>query len=137
MKHYSLQFGDYFFFVKKPIITSKYWFLRKLKIKKGSYIFITFSKIYDFFCNHAINLQKEYEKYYQKEYTSFEEYLRQKHNLFDDEIECLKNQNSYYKNIKICPNWNALGLFYDDRFVEIFANFFGGDFSRLKGNDED
>lgn len=137
MKKYSLQFGNYFFFVKKPIITSKYWFLRKLKIKKRSYIAITFSKIYDFFCNNAINLNKEYKKYYQKEYLSLEEYLQQKHNLFKDEIECLNNQNSYYKNIKICPNWNALSLFYDNRFVEIFSNFFGGDFSRLKDNDED
>ena len=71
-------------------------------IKKRSYIAITFSKIYDFFCNNAINLKKEYKKYYQKEYLSFEEYLQQKHNLFKDEIECLNNQNSYYKNIKIC-----------------------------------
>lgn len=137
MKKYSLQFGDYFFFTKKPIITSKYCFLKELKVKKGSYISITFSKIYDFFCHNAINLEKEYKEYYQKEYSSIEEYLQQKHNLFSNEIEYLNNKNSYFKNIKISPDWNALGLFYDNRFVEIFSSFFGGDFSRLKGNDED
>ena len=63
--------------------------------------------------------------------------MQQKHNLFSNEIEYLNNKNSYYKNIKISPDWNALGLFYDNRFVKIFSNFFGGDFSRLKDNNED
>lgn len=97
----------------------------------------TFKKIYDFFCQNAINLKKDYEKYYKDEFDSFERYLEIKHNLTSEEISSLNNKYSYYKNITMCSDWNALNLFYDKRFIEFFSKFFGGDFNIMVVDYED
>lgn len=137
MKKYSVKIQDYFYFNRLPFITSKFMFLHKLGFKRNSYMYKTFNNIYDFFCKNAINLQKDYKKYYSDEFYSFEQYLEIKHNLTSEEILKLNNKYSYYKNITMCSDWNSLNLFYDDRFVKFFSKFFGGDFNIMVANYED
>ena len=136
MKKYSIKIQDNFYYNKIPFATSKFMFLHKLGFKRKSYMYNTFTNIYDFFCKNSINLQKDYEKYYKDEFDSFEKYLEIKHNLTPEEIAKLNNQYSYYKNITMCTDWNALNLFYDERFVKIFSEFFGGDFNIMVANYE-
>ena len=137
MKKFSTKIEDNFYFNKFPLVTSKFMFLYKLGFKRNSYMYNTFKKVYDFFCKNAINLQKDYEKYYKDELGSFEKYLEIKHKLTSEEIANFNNKYSYYKNITMCSDWNALNLFYDKRFIEFFSEFFGGDFNIMVVDYED
>lgn len=137
MKKFSIKIEDNFYFNRIPFVTSKFIFLYKLGFKRNSYMYNTFKKVYDFFCKNAINLQSDYKKYYKNEFDSFEKYLEIKHNLTSKEIFNLNNKYSCYKNITMCSDWNALNLFYDERCIDFFSKFFGGDFNIMVTDYED
>ncbi len=137
MKKYSMKIQNNFYFNKIPFITSKVMFLFRSGFKRNSYMYNIFKIAYDFFCKNAINLQSDYKKYYKDEFDSFEKYLGIKHNLTKEEISCLNNNYSYYKNIAMSSDWHTLSLFYEEKFILFFSEFFGGNFSIMVDDYED
>lgn len=129
LKKHSLKVGDYFYFLKYPFVSSKEPFFKYLNLKKGSYIYNVFKNTYNYFFKNSINLYKDYKKFYKNEYDSFEKYLSSRHNLFKDEIDLLNNKHSFVKDTKFCTDRDITTLFYDETIVNVFNDFFGGDFS--------
>jgi hypothetical protein len=85
-----------------------------------SYIGQLVSRIHDYYFKNSILLKKEFKKYYKKEYSSFNDYLDKKHNLFQDEISELNYNIAYYSEKIIAERYKVCGLLdnhFDDNII--------------------
>ena len=79
-------------------------FLGKAAVKESGFAKEMFSRMYDSIFSELIDLEREYEKYYSKEYEKFEVFLYKKYNLEAEGIEALmdlKAKNDDYKIYKM------------------------------------
>ena len=66
MKKEIEKYGDIIFF-NKNYKMSKRNFIKKFKVKRRTYFYDLYSRLYDFIIGGSTNLYKEYRKYYKKE----------------------------------------------------------------------
>ena len=104
--YYSISKRDleykYFFVGYKDL--NKYYnkkkFLEKAKVREESYAGRLISRIYNGILINTIDLKREYERYYAKEYNTFKEFLYQKYFIEYSEMECwediLNKENTIY-----------------------------------------
>jgi hypothetical protein len=79
------------------------------------------SRIHDYYFKNSRSLTKDFNKYYRKEFNTFENYLDKKHNLFKEEIESLNSRNAYYSEKHIAERHVArefLGDIYEDNPIK-------------------
>jgi hypothetical protein len=112
-----IQIEDKIYFSKKNI-NSKRTIFRKLKIKPRSYIATIISRLYDYYFANAVSLEKEFHKYYKKEFRNFEVFLRNKHNLFDWEIKSLGRHNIYFSHSQPLEEY-SIGVFATDIYDDL------------------
>lgn len=65
-------------------------------------------------------IKKDYRKYYKKEYSSFNDYLDKKHNLFQHEIKDLNYHTAFFSNKHIDERFKSselLSYTYDDNII--------------------
>ena len=82
--------GKHLFFTKSSGFT-KLNYLKLANVKKGSYAESIIAKQFDLLFTYAIDLNKEYEKYYAVEFSSFTAFLSQRFCLFPDEIDAFED----------------------------------------------
>jgi hypothetical protein len=105
--------GRYIFFNKSSRLKKSYFF-KNLAVRPRSYIGQLMSRIHDYYFKNSLLLKKDYKEYYVKEYSSFEDYLDKKHNLFQNEISELNYNIAYYSEKIILERYKACGLLDDD-----------------------
>jgi len=113
--------GNYIFYNKNSIFKKSYFF-NILGVISKSYIGSIISRIYDYYFINSRSLNKEYRKYYRKEFNTFEDYLNKKHNLFKYEIDKLNNKNVYYSEKHIAERHvvrEFLGDIYEDNIIKV------------------
>lgn len=91
-----------------------------LGVKKNSYAGSIFSRLYDLYFDHSIQLKNEYKKFYRKEYLSFESFLFDKYNLSQSEIDRFSCCNLYFKHYSLIPGYGVNYILEDKRISEIF-----------------
>lgn len=102
-------------------------FLKKFCVKKNSYYYKLYSRLYDYIIGENINLYKEYRKYYKKEYTSYDEFLLEHHNIPKSILNKFNNKNSCYK-YKDIGNEQPLYCLVQNEEIKKIINEFIGDF---------
>ena len=111
--------GRYVYF-NKSVHLNKSYFFKSLGVKSKSYIGQVISRIHDYYFINSHSLRKDYKKYYRKEYSSFNEYLDKKHNLFKHEINELNYRVAYYSEKHFAEKYktsNLLSHDYDDNII--------------------
>lgn len=101
-------------------------FFKYFGVKKNTYIGQVFQRLFYVYCKHSINLFWEYNKYYKYEFKTFEEYLYNKHNLANKEIEIFRNKNSFYKEYSKVADRVNHDLLFDETIKEQLYEFLGG-----------
>ncbi|RCW23448.1 hypothetical protein DFO77_1483 [Marinilabilia salmonicolor] len=76
-------------------------FLNKVGVKKNTYSYDMFYRIYDFIHSELIDLRKEYEKYYSIEYDTYENFIYHKLNIEYDVIESVKHKLKENKSLRL------------------------------------
>lgn len=123
----SIDVIDEKIFVKKNIYMNKQNFINHFKVKRNSYLYNLYGRLYDYILGSTINLKKEYKKYYKKEYKSMREFLIEKYNLNNEQVENYCNRNSFYK-LKNVGFENAIhNMLYYDKIRDIVVAYTGGD----------
>ena len=121
----TLKLNDKLYFIKNPNMKKKD-FLVLFYVKKNTYFYKLYGRLYDFLIGGSINLHKEYKKYYKKEYFNFKEYLIEHHNIPENMIENFYNKNSFYKYKDIGNEQPLYSLLQDSKVKQIAIEFMGG-----------
>lgn len=124
----SIAFKEYgiIYFPKKKI-PRKHCVMKKMGVRKNTFAGNAVSRMYDYYFKDAINLKKEYKKYYRKEFDSaikfIEEHLNMEHAL------AVKLAYGNY-SIKYCTSQsverNIETLNYDEKLKKSFSDAIGG-----------
>lgn len=101
-------------------------FCRYLGIEKNSYAGSVAKRLYNQYFGGKQNLQREYRKYYKKEFSTYKEYLEIRLNLNSILAEELSEGNYYFTEISKKHDDVKYSLDYDDGLKQIFADFVGG-----------
>ena len=117
--------GDIIFF-NKNYKMSKRNFIKKFKVKRRTYFYDLYSRLYDFIIGGSTNLYKEYRKYYKKEYKNYNKFLMERFNMNDDLLKKFNNKKSYYKKEHIQCDQAVHNLAQDDEIRKIISEFMGG-----------
>lgn len=70
----TIRYGDYLFFDKK-VVGPVHKLVRRYGVKYNSYAGEVLRRIYHYFFGDAVNVNKEYEKYYKMEFENLDRYL--------------------------------------------------------------
>ena len=125
-------FGEYCkaVYFKKNIIPM--WiickcFLYYMGVRNKSYMGNSMIRLFNEYFKNSNNLYLEYFFYYRREYNTFCDFIKNKHNLLYDCNSNYCSLFSYYTfNGHISDSNIDMLLKYDDIFKEIFWDFFGG-----------
>lgn len=93
-------------FYKRGLKTSLlgvYWFFG---VKRKSYVGSIVKRIYDYFCGGSKSLFFEYLIYYRKEFDTFKEFLVDKYNMFEPEVEKISSWRLFCKDLSATPDTN-------------------------------
>lgn len=108
--------------------------MRLLGVKKNTLAGNMISRVYDYYFQGAINLKREYRKYYQIEFISLEKFIEEHFNI---EYENAKKLAVGNYSMKECSRRsierNIETLNYDENFKNAFSEAVGG----LKDEDQD
>lgn len=115
-----------FVFFKKSFYTNSFMVYRYFGVKKKSYMGDLVTKMYDFYCRGAKNLYREYKRYYKKEFSSYEEFLLKKYNLFHHEVDDLSSPLLYCKDIGELKDYSIEQLCEDEEIQQTLYDFLGG-----------
>lgn len=118
--------SNHVFFPKKTTVSlcGAYKFFG---VKKNSYMGSVVHRIYDYYCEGAINLYRTYRKYYKKEFSSYEEFLEKHFNLFPDEVRSISSKHLYYKDTSFQPENNITNLIEDSEIANTVKQFLGSE----------
>lgn len=125
MEKQVVKYGDLVFFnINKKM--NKKNFLRIFKVKKKTYFYNLYSRLYDFIMGGNVNLYKEYKEYYKKEYKKFENFLIERYNMNEELLKKFKNRKSYYKKFDTMCDQVVYSLAQDEEIRQIISDFMGG-----------
>lgn len=116
--------GNIFF--EKSRLLSKARMLRKMGVKKNSYMENVIERLYDYYFDGAICISKDYKKFYKVEFESIKQFLECKFNLEEELANELSKKSLYYNDIGNKPERNIQTLFYDERIKTLFWENAGG-----------
>lgn len=120
-----IKLDDKIFFIKNDDMRKK-CFLKSFNVKNKSYLYQLYGRLYDYIIGDGINLYEEFEKYYSKEYSSFEIFLSEHYNIPDELVEKFNNTKSYYKYKDIGNEQPLYNLLHDEEVHNIVSEFMGG-----------
>jgi hypothetical protein len=107
-------------YFNKSFYLKKSYFYKSFGVRPKSYIGQIISRIHDYYFKNSCLLKKDYKKYYKKEYSSFNDYLDKKHNLFQHEIKDLNYHAAFFSNKHIAERFKSselLSYTYDDNVI--------------------
>lgn len=113
-------------FCKKQNIMSKGKVLRKMGLKKGSYMWNVTARFYDYFFGNLISFRKEYRKFYKHEFSDCAEFIEEKYNFPKADAQRYANENYWFKDLHTSVERNISTLNMDYRFANKFWRLIGG-----------
>ena len=120
-----IRFDKYLFFNKDEIIT-RCDILKKYKIKRNSYAGKVLMRIYDYYFGNAININKEFKRYYKREFGTCEQYLICRFNMSKDLAKKISENKKYYVNLEWKGEEIGYTFSFDDDLRKQFWDFVGG-----------
>lgn len=121
----NMKYKDYFFF-QKETVKSKRKLLKHFGIRRNTYAGNVVKRLHDYFYKNAIDLKREYRKYYRKEFGDYKEYLMCRLNMPEHVAQQLCNEHSCYVNLKWKGEHPGDYFEYDDALKMKFWEFVGG-----------
>lgn len=114
-------------YFQKKNIPRKFFVMKKMGVKKNTFAGNLVSRMYDYYFKDGLNFQKEYRKYYHKEFDTICAFIEEHFNMEHDLAMKLANGNY---SIKYCSSQsierNVETLNYDENFRRAFSNAIGG-----------
>lgn len=102
-------------FFKHKDVPCKRRVMKTLGVKKNTFAGNMISRVYDYYFQGAINLKKEYRKYYRKEFCSVEKFIEEHFNIELDDAKKLAEGNYSMKECSRCSvERNIETLNYDE-----------------------
>ena len=121
----TIRYGSYVFYDPKTVGSVRKM-VRRFGVKYKSYAGEVLQRIFHFYFGDAINLQKEYRKYYEKEYIEFEDYLECHFGIPKRIIGIISSANAFYVNLAYKGDHIGDSFYYEDDLKELFWNMVGG-----------
>ena len=100
----------------KRVILSERRYLHRLKLKPGSYVANVFCMIYEAFFSNYTNVYLDYLKYYRLEFDSYENFLKGRYCLSDQEIKVFKGSQLCCS--QIIDHYSNATMLLDDEELE-------------------
>lgn len=94
-------------------------------VKLNSYASRLVDNIYDFYIAGASNLRWQYFRYYKHEFSSFQEFLTKRYNLYPSEAKKFNSWRSFAKEIKFEPNLYMENLINDEQMSALLNEYLG------------
>ena len=120
-----IKLDDKIFFIKTSDMSKKN-FLKLFFVKKRTYLYQLYSRLYDYIAGNSINLYEEYKNYYANEYDTFDSFLLEHYNLPKDLVKIFNKKNSFYKYKDIGNEQPLYSLLMDETIKKIIVDFMGG-----------
>jgi len=105
-------------------------FIENAALERGKYAANMFSRMYDWIFSEATYVEEDYEKYYQVEYNSLEEFIYKKYCINKetlDKMMKLKKENKDYTVIDFdemsTGYYDFIELVFSDKLYDRFINF--------------
>lgn len=121
----TIKYGDYVFFDRK-VVGSVCKLIRKYGVKKRSYAGEVLQRVYHYCFGDAVNLEKEYKKYYRAEYDNVDQYLECHLGVPKSVRDRLSSNKIFYVNLSDKGEHIGDSFLYDDGLKEQFWNMVGG-----------
>lgn len=121
----NLKFNDYLFFNKSEVGTKR-TLLKKYKVRKNSYAGNVLSRVYDSYFGSATNLQKEFSRYYKKEFGTCKQYLICRFNMPEELAQKVCSEKKYYVDLSWKGEQIGYSFSYDEELKAQFWDFVGG-----------
>lgn len=110
---------------QKGLKTSRIGVYHFFGVKRKSYAGSIVKRIYDYFCGGSKSLYLEYLIYYRKEYSSFKEFLVDKYNLFEPEVDKIISWRLFCKDLSFTPDTNINDFLEDDNMGKAIIKWLG------------
>ena len=101
-------------------------FIKKFCVKKNSYYYKLYSRLYDYIIGENNNLYREYKRYYKKEFASYDEFLLEHHNIPKAILNNFNNKCSYYKYKDTGNEQPLYCLIQNEKIKKMVNEFMGG-----------
>lgn len=125
---------DGIIYFQQKSIPCKRRVMKALGVKKDTFAGNMISRVYDYYFQGAINLRKEYKKYYRKEFCTLEKFIEEHFNIECEEAKKLAAGNYSMKECsRRSIERNIETLNYDESFKRAFSKAIGG----LEDEDQD
>lgn len=112
-------------FYNKSLKTSPIGVYHFFCVKRRSYAGSIVKRIYDYFCGGAKNLFLEYLLCYRKEYESYKQFLSEKYNLFEYEVENILSWRLYCKDLSSTPDISVKDFLEYDEMKNVIRDLLG------------
>jgi len=119
---------DTYFFLTLKKNFNKKDFLRKAKVRKGSFAENLISRLFEVLRHEVIDINAEFKKYYRKEYESLQIFLDKKYNLnkklTDKIVEANNKGYKIFLGVTPCSGDTGLSrMIFSDSFLEKLNGF--------------
>lgn len=108
-------------------IPRKSKFIDMLGVKKGTFAGNMVSRVYDYYFRGALNIKREYQKFYKREFESPQQFIEEHFNIDDNEAKKLAADNYFMKE---CYHRAFDGIMetmnYDKSIKEAISDAMGG-----------
>ena len=94
-------------------------------VKPHSYASRLVDNLYDFYVAGACNLKWQYLRYYKNEFSSFQEFLAKRYNMYPPEVEKFCSWRSFVKELKYEPNLHIEELIQDEKMAALLQKYLG------------
>ena len=110
---------------QKGLKTSRIGVYHFFGVKRKSYAGSIVTRIYDYFCGGSKSMYLEYLMYYRNEYSSFKEFLVDKYNLFEPEVDKIISWRLFCKDLSFTPDTNINDFLEDDNMGKAIIKWLG------------
>lgn len=118
-------YGSYVFYDKKTVGSVR-GLIKKYGIRYNSYAGEVIQRVFHYYFGDAINLKKEYRKYYMKEYAEFDKYLECHLGIPLNIRKTFSGTKVYYVDLDDKGDKIGDSFFYEENLKEQFWNLVGG-----------
>lgn len=105
----------------------KWTVMHRMKVRSKSFAGNMVARMYDYYFSGAVNFNKEFHKYYNKEYESITEYMEQHYNISHEDAQIMAAGSYSMKNCtQQSIERNIETLNYDSALKNAFYKAVGG-----------
>lgn len=121
----SIRVNTYIFFDKK-VVGSRRSLQKKFGLKGRSYAGNIMRRIYHYYFENAINVKREYKKFYKKEFPQYIDYLVCHFNISNQLADKISKSKLYYSDLEWKSDHINYSFSYDEKLSDLFWNSVGG-----------